>query len=143
MGERCRPTLRSAQSKWTNCEQLRSQKEWSGRYRITLTRKMTNPRGINDLPTGVLCDIMQRCCDNSIYNLATLRAVSKTFRASVSMVRAYQMTITHMCSQASLHLGDCLTDMLIPDDRRYEVQHASGYPGWYAQGKQGAVRPSV
>ncbi len=50
-----------------------------------LTRSMV--RGMKDLPFDILCDIVARCCGGNIYKLAVLRAVNRTFKASVAVVR--------------------------------------------------------
>ena len=54
-------------------------------------------RGITDLPSGVLCDIVQHCCGNNPYKLANLTAAGKAFRSPVSMVRACEIDVADVC----------------------------------------------
>ena len=80
------------------------------------TRSMV--RGMKDIPFEVLCDILKRCSGGNIYELAVLRAVNRTFKASVAMVRASSSIATGVATAPSLTSCDLFfADRFVACDR--------------------------
>ena len=72
------------------------------------------------MPPDVLCHILRYCCDGDVYQLDLLRPLSRSFRASVAMVRAYFCPFRDGIVQDLISIIDRCAVVLITCYRRHE-----------------------